>query len=347
MSARQGLRRASLCCAFTLFLSALSAPQAEAAFSTCAVPWSLFTNVRDYTLGGAVVADHETSSDPTNGGAAVPPASTDLSSGSPGSYPGPRATPGFGYYDGGTAWDPLSPSTLEDDHVLFRIRVGGDPITAKGDFSSYHWNVLLDVDADGYKEYWVDLNGTFQASGTTDQLQLLYDNANQQVIADANVARVAEYSASGLALTTAPCTGAGSPGQSNTRVFAANTVDPSDPSGDYIIELQVPLTAFNDLQGNQIVYPNSPIAFVFSTSASNVDPLQKDLMADIKYISSSDPITFGDTVTFAGVPVIRFVTAAGDDIAYYMPGDPIYVSLNYPTANTSSTTVDCTTCGCD
>jgi hypothetical protein len=325
-----------------LFLLGLG-PSARADFNTCAVPWSAFTNVRDYTLGGEAVRDYELAADPTNGGSSVPPAETDLASGSPGSYPGPRTTPGFAYYDGGTPWDPLNPSTMEDDHVLFRMRLRGTPETSKHDFSSYHWNVLFDVDGDGYKEYWIDINGTYQSSGDTDQLQILYSNLNSQLIASPSAAKVSEYSISALPLTTTGCTSAGSPGLSHTRVYSVVSVDPTDLSGDYILEAQMPLTAFNDLQGNQVVYPNSPIAFMFSTGASNQDPLQKDLMANINYISSADPITFGDVVTFAGVPVIRFITATGADNSFYTPGDPIYVELNYPTANTNSTSVDCTT----
>ena len=219
-----------------MFLVLALLPQpAQAAFSTCAAPWANFTNLRDYTLGGEVVRDYELSADPTNGGASVPPAETDLASGSPGSFPGPRTTPGFAYWNGGTAWNPLNPSSADDDVVLFRLRLRGSPRTSKDDFSSYHWNILFDVDGDGYKEYWIDINGTYQASGTTDQVQVLYSNLNSQVIDDPNTARVSEFSASALPLTTVGCTGAGSPGLSHTRTFPVNDPslgDTTDLSGD-------------------------------------------------------------------------------------------------------------------
>ena len=58
-----------------------------------------------------------------------------------GRFPGPEATSYFGYYDGGTVYDPDDPSTMEDDYILFRMRVEGDP--SSGDaFDSKHWNVL-------------------------------------------------------------------------------------------------------------------------------------------------------------------------------------------------------------
>jgi hypothetical protein len=43
-----------------------------------------------------------------------------------GSFPGPEASALFGYYDGGTPWDPNDPSTMLDDCVLAAVlRDGG------------------------------------------------------------------------------------------------------------------------------------------------------------------------------------------------------------------------------
>ena len=87
----------------------------------------------------------------------------DLESGYPSSLPGAEDTPAYGFYNGGTEYDPLDPSTLEDDYILFRMRLSGNPGTGGG-FTSSHWNILLDIDDDGYKEYWVDLEGSYQWS---------------------------------------------------------------------------------------------------------------------------------------------------------------------------------------
>jgi hypothetical protein len=117
--------------------------------------WSNFDDPTGYTVpytyNGQGVADEEGSSDSSTGGAAPNPSSIDLSSGSPnGSDPGPYDTPSYGYYDGGTPYDPDDPSTMEDDFIRFTMRVGGDPTQSTG-FSGNHWNVLLDFDNDGYK----------------------------------------------------------------------------------------------------------------------------------------------------------------------------------------------------
>ena len=249
----------------------IPAKTAHAALTDCATSWSNFNNpgfVSEYTSGGQVIADEETSADSSHGPAAVTPAWTDLASGSPGAFPGPEATSYFGYYDGGTVYDPDDPSTMEDDYILFRMRVEGDP--SSGDaFDSKHWNVLFDVDGDGYKDYWVDLDGAFKSGPKEDRLQILYDDSNRQDIPDPDAARVAAFTAYHTADNDASCP-ASSPGLSHTRSYPVG-----DGTGDYYIEMQIPMTAFVDLNGNQILYPDSPVAFVFSTGASNQNPLQK------------------------------------------------------------------------
>ncbi|PLX78231.1 MAG: hypothetical protein C0616_14975, partial [Desulfuromonas sp.] len=281
-----------------------------AAFTDCAISWDSFANnpgfIAAYTYKGTPIKDTEsdgTGGDDTHGNANVPPAATDLASGVDATNPGPETTPFFGYYNGGTTYDPDDPSTMEDDVLFFRMRLRGDP-TFKGAFDSYHWNILLDVDADGYKEYWIDLEGSYQQSGssTTDRLNILYDNSNRQDISDPDAARIDAFSANSAANPDATCADAG---ESHTRAMAVSTLDPTDTSGDWVIEFQIPMTAFNDGQGNQVVYPNSPVAFVFSTGASNQNPLQKDWMMDLDYLTNADPITFGDIVYPNGQPVIE------------------------------------------
>jgi hypothetical protein len=317
----------------------LSNVPAGADLNDCAVGWDSFANfpgfISEYTYQGQIVADEETSADTSHGPAAVPPDQTDLASGSPSNYPGPEATSFFGYYNGGTPYDPNDPNTMEDDYILFRMRVEGDPNQGAA-FDSKHWNVLFDVDADGYKEYWVDLNGSV-ASGNNnpDHLQILYDNNSRQDIPDSDVARVERFTAYYDPDGDASCP-AGSPGLSHTRV-----IDIGDGTGDYWIEMQVPMTAFNDGAGNQILFPNSPVAFVFSTGASNQDPLQKDWMHDLDFLTLSDPITFGDIIIPNGQPIIEFTDVNLDPVNFYTIGDGVYVYLKDPLANTDSDTVEC------
>ena len=313
---------------FSGFLT--QAPPAHATLTSCATDWNNFTGpngfVSEYTYQGASIRDHETSADPTNGGAAVSPSESDLASGSPGSFPGPESTTFFGYYDAGTDWNPDDPSTLEDDYILFRWRLRGDPSQSSG-FKSGHWNVLFDLDRDGYKDYWVDVDGN------QDYVQLLHDNENRQDIPDPNSARVEVFTA--LHSPNNNCGGT-SPGTSHTRAYAIG-----DGTGDYYLDVQIPVTAFNDAGGNQVMYPDSPVAYVYTTSASNTDPLQKDHMMDLKFLSLTDPIQFGDTVTPNGQPSIMYTNNAQVSVEYYTVGNNIYIYVADPTANTNNNVPDC------
>jgi hypothetical protein len=323
---------ASLC---VFLLLAVWGVAARAAFTDTRTDWSNFFGADGYlvpyTTDGQPVRDHETSSDPSNGGAAVSPASIDLASGSPGADPGTFETPLYGYYNGGTAYDPDDPSTLEDDYIMFRMRLVGDPASSSTDFKSSHWNVLVDVDNDGYKEFWVDLNGPF-ASGSNkdDQLQILYDDGTTQNIPDPDAARVEEFTANNFE-------DAGN--LSHTRVLAT-----SDGTGDFLIDIQVPMTAFNDLSANQVVLPDSPIAFVFSTSASNTNPLQKDWMQELDPNGGTfdlvDPIIFGDTVTANGTARVRFTDSNSDEASFYYVGDDVVVTVTDVFANSDANTVE-------
>ncbi len=58
------------------------------------------------------------------------------------------------------------------------MRVTGDPSTNKTDFKSYHWNVLFDIDADGYKEYWIDIDGGYDSTSKDyDRIQVFMTTA--------------------------------------------------------------------------------------------------------------------------------------------------------------------------
>ncbi len=329
--------RGSVVFELAALVSLMAATPVRAALTSCATDWNNFNNpgfIAEYTYQGQVIADEETSADSSHGSAAVTPSWTDLASGSPGSFPGPEPTSFFGYYNGGTVYDPNDPATMEDDYILFRMRVQGDPSTGAA-FDSKHWNVLLDVDGDGYKEYWVDLDGSFNSGPREDRLQILYDNANRQDIPDPNAARVDLFTAYNSPDGNAACTG-GSPGLSHTRVIAVN-----DGTGDYWIEMQIPMTAFNDLAGNQVLYPDSPVAFVFSTGASNQDPLQKDFMQDLNFLTLSDPITFGDIVTPSGFPNIEFTDVNLNPVSFYSIGESVYVYLTDPASNIDPDTIEC------
>lgn len=325
---------------FLLFVLLSFISPAYAGFNDCATSWNNFSGstgfITEYTYKGQAIRDYEStgSGDPTHGQANVPPAETDLASAATSTTnPGGETTPWFGYYDGGDAYDPLIPSTMLNDYIYFRMRLTGDPATNKTDFTSYHWNVLFDIDADGYKEFWIDIDGGYSpTSKDYDRIQILYDNSNNQVLDPEGSGVRINYFRAYNAIDTGNCGGLG---YSHTRVTPVG-----DGSGDYWIEEQIPMTAFKDSNGNQLLYPNSPVAFVFSTGASNQNPLQKDWMMDLNWISDADPITFGDIVRPDGTPMIEFTDNAMNFVNFYTIGNKIYVYVKDPRANQNNSAIE-------
>ena len=306
-------------------------------FSNLRMAWTNFNNpgyIAAYTDGGVVIADFEDSAggDTTWGKQSPSQPEWDLGSNATSlANPGPESTCSYGYFNGGTVWNPADPATMNDDWVFFRIRLVGDPsVKGKTDLEPAHWNILFDVDGDGYKEYWLDIEGKY-ASGNNvyDRVQVLYENTNSQEISDPATARVQEYRAYNYEDAS---------GFSHTRVVPAN-----DGSGDYFLEVQLPMTAFVDSNGNQVVYPDSPIGFAFSTSTSATDPLQKDWSRDFTGGLPYDPlnpIKFGDTIKFNGEANIEFVDSTAQLVDVLSVTDTIYVLVTDFNANLSATTTD-------
>ena len=282
-----------------------------------------------YTVGGFPVYDEETSSDSSHGSAAVPPSSTDLASASPGSPPGPKETALYGYFNGGTPWDPENVSTMNDDFIMFRFRLTGDPSHSTG-FDSYHWNVLFDIDGDGYKEYWIDTDGTYKQN-SSDLVRVLYENTATQVIPTPFGAYEVDHFTARNDADTAML--------SHTRVLPT-----TDGSGDYLLDVQVPMTAFKDLNGNQLLFPDSPVAFVYSTGTNNNDPLQKDWMTQLDANGGSfvetDPIIFGDPVNPNGSALIQFTDQTGAYVDFYNIGDSLYAYVHASAQNSDSNVLD-------
>ncbi|MBN1191881.1 MAG: hypothetical protein JXA46_19170 [Dehalococcoidales bacterium] len=103
------------------------------------------------------------SADISRGSAAVQPDSIDISSGADSGDAGPGTEPSvlWAYYDGGTPGD----TAYADDNFGFRVRLGDDPQHGpSGGYVSYHWDILLDIDGDNWKEFVVDLSGDYSGS---------------------------------------------------------------------------------------------------------------------------------------------------------------------------------------
>jgi len=257
-----------------------------AALTDTVVPWANF-NFIPITYGGTPVYDYEGASDPSNGGTAVQPATADISSCSAnGSLPGTQPSFLVAYYDNST------PGNYADDYIAFRIRLNDDPTEtglARG-YQSGHWEILIDIDNDNYKEFVIDLDGSVN-SQNPDRVYLLYNNNDSQLVTGRSAAqRAANDTLGGDEIGVWYASGPGATGNAqtynHTRVLTAT---PSCFGGnEYWLDIQLPLSAFTT-GGPQLLTPDTPSGFFASTSASIINPLQKDWMRT-PFAFSDDPL---------------------------------------------------------
>ncbi len=267
------------------------------------VDWStLDGEIRDYTYRGGGITDWETSKDPSNGGSAVQPDNIDIASDTLNSSPGDATSVQLSFYDGGTTGTAACDADRLDDTVMFRTWVDGDPSFKTG-YASRNWNFLLDVDGDGYKEFWIDLAGWYSQNGA-DVIYVYYDDSDSNDI-DSSVepvytlhadsvdgdGDVTTWNGSGISFASYRAVDAGRTGE-GTNVY------------DYEINVQIPVKyldeADNGLQDCSISSA-TPMSLFYSTSTSNTDPLQKDWMGDFCGLADSwtpdQPLCFGDAIT--------------------------------------------------
>lgn len=245
----------------------------KAALTDSPTSWSNFT-WEPYLHNGNPVYDEEGSADSSNGGTAVEPDEIDIASGAGNLGPGTEISVFFAYYDGGTPGD----AAYADDFFAFRTRLVADPQFGTG-YISRHWDVLLDIDGDNWKEFVIDLAGDFSSSAP-DRLYVLYNDADTNTYDPDPVPAgdlVSEFYAANNSDTGDPQT------YNHTRVVPAT--GGADPDQVWL-DVQIPITALKDDLGVQQVYPSTRFALFYSTSASNTNPLQKDWMLT--------PFSFGD-----------------------------------------------------
>jgi uncharacterized repeat protein (TIGR01451 family) len=290
-----------------LFVS-LPATTVVAALTDTPTAWSNFT-WKNYLYNGNPIYDQETSADVSRGSAAVQPDRIDISSGAASGNLGPGTEPSvlWAYYDGGTPGD----SFYTDDFYGFRLLLGDDPQHGpSGGYDSYHWDVLLDIDGDDWKEFVIDLSGDFSGS-KPDRLYVFYNDDNTQTYSPTND-WITEFYAAGNTATGDAQT------YNHTRVLAAT--GGADASQVWL-DFQVPITAFKNKGGIQQVLPSTAVRLFYSTTASNTNPVQKDWMVS--------PFSFGDTLTpnlKADKTDILFVDADTNSLA--SPGDTLKYTIS-------------------
>jgi len=270
----------------TLLLPAVPQSPVEAWLTDLPVSWTNFTFVAT-TYNGGIIFDYEGSSDPSRGPAAVNPANTDISSCSPNGYlPGNQPSFLYSYYDSGT------PAVIADDYLAFRMRLNATPLeNSQVGLDSGHWYILIDIDNDGWKEFAIDVDGTI-GSNRPDRMYLLYNDLPTNSVTPRSGAQRSNSDIPGndeINLWYAAGPAATGIAQTNNHVRVLTATPSCFGGNEYWLDLQVPISAFN-VGGIQKLEPGTPARFLISSSASAVDPMQKDWMLKLL----SDPI-FSDT----------------------------------------------------
>ncbi|QYJ78035.1 tandem-95 repeat protein [Shewanella acanthi] len=224
---------------------------------------SAINNFIPYTVGGQVVYDHESSSDPTNGGAAVQPSAIDIASCSAdGASPGAMPSTWIKYEDTDT-----NLATTNDAYLVLRMRLDANPSESGRNgpgLQSAHWDFLIDIDNDGTNDYIIDIDGTY-ASSKLDRVWLYQDTNSNYLIDDG--AAVKDYIAAGSNATAADKALSAVTVTEDTSVICGK-------SHDFYLDVRIPVDDFPDSFANYDA--NVGIGVFYSSSASNTDPLQKD-----------------------------------------------------------------------
>jgi|GEM_PF-4231161 len=179
------------------------------------------------------------------------------------------------------------------DTLFFRLRIEGEPTKNDGSLTQYVWSVLIDVDGDGYKEFFVSLNG----NANPDTMEIYYGDNESQAITEDDC--VVSGGIQGLVSETTIVMNSPPSIIGNVRVIEGTGADPLDDYG-WFVDWQVPLTSFVDCSGTQKIYSDTPITFFFTTSTTPSNPTLKDLLFPGEYTgdgSGEFPLPFGDPIT--------------------------------------------------
>lgn len=243
-----------------------------------------------YTRLGLGIKDKEGSTDPSNGGT-TPTQYVDVVGNSL------SVVSVFYGYD----------SLKQTLFVRMRMEVDvqtNSPDGASNDdpFNNGTWCLLIDTDGDGWKEFVVMLDGqTGSPSSPIDETVVYYENTNTQSL----VSATKTFSKKMIFPDSDARTEVSDYGWGRAIRLA------SGPSGDFYLDWQIPISAFNGL-----VTENTHIAFGYSTANSNTDPLQKDLVYQGNFIgATSKQFPFGDQLTLKDgltqIPYAEIITIAG------------------------------------
>ena len=208
------------------------------------------------------------------------------------------------------------------------MQLSTSPLAATGNskpFTSATWNILIDTDGDGFKEFVVHVDGTGGSQTQPDDIVVIYNDDNTQ-----------SFTVTGGVDTIWRQDSADNPTDPSQEITDGepgdNDIDNWDNDGlaggpDYdftrsrlvnvsgsvtYLDFQVPIAALDAGAGGPTFDANTPFAMGFSTSNSNSDPVQKDFAYVGDFTAdASNPIPFGDFVDPSGntfdVPTINSI----------------------------------------
>ncbi|MHC4611444.1 MAG: hypothetical protein ACYS7M_13955, partial [Planctomycetota bacterium] len=163
--------------------------------------------------------------------------------------------------------------------MFFRQRLRGDPRQHSGtdDYSQFTWTTNLDLDGDGFSDFLVQVNGF------DDEVQVLYDADGNNVFDD-------DLCSAGGDMVFATAT---------TTTTQYNDV--SGSGAGHLLDWQLPLCAFSDCDGLQIVTETTPFSLTFTTSTNQGNPALKDGGFPGDYKTAGDrPLPGGDPCSIDG-----------------------------------------------
>ena len=312
MTRLRGLIASTLLCVVPAFFSPLFAAATDYT-DPAGYPGSWPTDLQwiPYTNNGTNVSDVEGGSggDSSTGGT-NPSGSVDIVA---------DYGPAVSWYSDGT-------------NLYFRMQLYTSPLQATGNskpFTSATWNILLDTDGDGFKEFVVHIDGTGGNQATPDDIVVIYNDSPTQafIVTGASDAIWRQDSAdhptdsASQFIDGEPGSNAsawdvdGTPGGTDYDFSRSRVIDVNG-SVTYL-DFQVPLSSLDAAaRGGPTFTTTTPFAMGFSTSNSNTDPVQKDLAyaGDFTAVATS-PIPFGDFVdpnnnTYED-PIIQSFAASG------------------------------------
>jgi uncharacterized repeat protein (TIGR01451 family) len=213
------------------------------------------------------------------------------------------------------------------DNLMFRMVLASNPLQLTGSGAPYKsstWNILIDIDGDGYRDFAIELDGTDQGVAP-DDIKVYFSTIKDQYLYDSDLI----WKQDSARHLTSPTDADGEPGRpadwdrdpsplvrdfGRTRVI--EYVDPSLGTV-YLLDIQVPLAALDATsRGGPKLTTDDIFQLAFTTSSNTNNPIQKDLAFQGTYsMALNKPIPFGDLVNSCGhisqIPLTSSISVSG------------------------------------